>query len=104
MKVEVLTRLFQAFGLLDEELLKRANTKKFLKPHLSCGRHREAMPLTKQDREMVLSGFQKAGLLNQAALVGLQRLVEDRDRINHQEGRESRRYRFEDIQRCKSDV
>ena len=107
-KVEVLTRLFKPLGLLEEEILKRANTKNPLKLLLSYGGHRGAMPLTKQDRELIRTAFQnagsKAGLLSQTVLVGLQRLADDRDRIAHQEGRQSRPYTFEDLQRCKSEV
>lgn len=107
-KIELLTRLFKPLGLLDEEILKRANTKNPLKLLLSYGRQREAMPLTKQDRELIRTAFQKAGskagLLNQAVLVGLKRLADDRDRIAHQEDIQGRPYTFEDLQRCKSEV
>lgn len=104
-KVEVLTRLFKPVGLLDEEILRRTNTTNPLKLLIAFGKR---WLLNKQDRDLIRVTLQKAGceagILNQTVLAGLQRLVDDRDRIAHQESRNHTPYTFADLEQFAREV
>lgn len=104
-KVEVLARLFKPVGLLDEEILSRTNTTNPLKLLIAFGKRR--LP-NKKDRELIQVALQqagcKAGILNQAVLAGLQRLVADRDRIAHQESRNHTPYTCADLEEFANEV
>lgn len=104
-KAELLARLFKPTGLLDEEILQRTNTTNPVKLLIAYGKGKR---LSKQEREFIRTALQKAGskanLLTQPVLVGLLRLVEDRDRIHHQESGENAPYTFMDLERCATEV